>query len=56
MPAEERKLAKSMLEAIILKNQVAGAVRQLSTTSTATTAKKKAASKKKTAKGEKEKA
>ena len=30
MPDEEKGLAKSMLEAIILKNQVAGAVRQLS--------------------------
>jgi transcriptional regulator with XRE-family HTH domain len=32
MPDEEKELAKSMLEAIILKNQVAGAVRQLSST------------------------
>ncbi len=32
MPEEEKELAKSMLEAIILKNRVAGAVRQLSTT------------------------
>lgn len=32
MPPEEKQLAKAMLEAIILKNQVAGAVKQLSTT------------------------
>lgn len=41
MPAEEKKLAKSMLEAIILKNQVAGAVRQLSATPTDKAAKEK---------------
>jgi transcriptional regulator with XRE-family HTH domain len=45
MPAEEKKLAKSMLEAIILKNQVAGAVRQLSPAPAAKAAKKKAAAK-----------
>jgi len=32
MPPQDKELAKSMLEAIILKNQVTGAVRQLSTT------------------------
>lgn len=32
MSAEEKALAKSMLDAIILKNQVAGAVRQLTPT------------------------
>lgn len=41
MPEEEKELAKSMLEAIILKNRVAGAVRQLSTTPTAKAAKEK---------------
>lgn len=41
MPDEEKELAKSMLEAIILKNRVAGAVRQLSTTPTAKTVKEK---------------
>lgn len=35
MPAEEKELAKAMLEAIILKNQVAGAVRNLSVAPTA---------------------
>ena len=41
MPAEEKELAKSMLEAIILKNRVAGAVRQLTTTPAAKAAKEK---------------
>lgn len=41
MPAEEKELAKSMLEAIILKNQVAGAVRQLSSAPAAKAAKGK---------------
>lgn len=41
MPAEEKALAKSMLEAIILKNRVAGAVRQLTTTPAAKAAKEK---------------
>lgn len=47
MPDEEKELAKSMLAAIILKNQVAGAVRQLSTmpATKAVPAKKPAASK-----------
>lgn len=47
MPDEEKELAKSMLEAIILKNRVAGAVRQLSTTpvAKAVPAKKPAATK-----------
>lgn len=41
MPAEEKELAKSMLEAIILKNRVAGAVSQLSSTPTGKAAKAK---------------
>jgi transcriptional regulator with XRE-family HTH domain len=39
MPAEDKELAKSMLEAIILKHQVAGAVRQLPATPAAKAAK-----------------
>lgn len=41
MSAEEKALAKSMLEAIILKNQVAGAVRQLTAPPAAKAAKGK---------------
>jgi transcriptional regulator with XRE-family HTH domain len=41
MPDEEKELAKSMLEAIILKNRVAGAVRQLSSTPATKAAKEK---------------
>ena len=41
MPAEDKELAKSMLEAIILKHQVAGAVRQLSAPPAAKVAKQK---------------
>lgn len=40
MPSEEKQLVRSMLEAIILKYQVAGAVQQLSSTQAAKAAKK----------------
>lgn len=48
MPAQEKELARSMLEAIILKNRVAGAVHELSAPAAkAAPAKKPAATKRK---------